>query len=126
MARRVLDAGNVDELKIDKDCVVDRQWVNDYVDLILSTCRKFGVKVLSIAARYSRIKGTHFYVKIEPAIPSPLANRMQWLLGDDCERVDFNRARIEVGFRDWNKLFWPLDRKSRPLYRAEDHEKTSM
>jgi hypothetical protein len=50
-------------------------------------------------------KGLHLYIGINPPIHAELANRLQWLLGDDCRRVDFNRARIRVGYPGFNKLF---------------------
>ena len=60
-------------------------------------------KVFSYARR--RRKGFHLWIEITPAIDSELANRLQWLLGDDCQRVDFNRARIRSGLNEWNKLY---------------------
>ena len=117
MPRGSVDAGFVDELKTDKDCVVDRSWIEDYVALILWACGRFNVKVMSIAMCLSRRKGLHFYIRIQPAVPSVIANRIQWLIGDDCGRVDFNRARIEVGFKEWNKLFEEIGTKPRIIYR---------
>jgi len=53
----------------------------------------------------SRRKGLHFYIHVTPPVEADLANRLQWVLGDDCQRVDYNRARIESGLNEWNKLF---------------------
>ena len=125
MARRGTDVGLVDELKIDKDCFVDRQWIEDYVDLVVSVCKKFGVTVLSVKRCNSRRKGVHFYIRIRPQIDATLANRLQWLLGDDSKRVDFNRARIESGLNEWNKLFEVVGRKLRTIYRRVDNEEES-
>ena len=47
----------------------------------------------------------HFYAKITPALQAHVANNLQYLLGDDAKRVAFNRARIESGVSEWNKLF---------------------
>jgi len=116
----------VDELKIDKDCHVGEQWIRHYVCLIKSVCKKFGLRVLSIKKCSSKSKGIHFYIAIEPSIHANLANQIQWLLGDDSNRVDFNRARIEVGLPDWNKLFEKVGARLRTIYRAANHEKTSM
>ena len=86
MSKGNVDAGLVDELKIDKDCIVDKLWIEDYVGLILSLCKKRGVRVLSIRKCLSKRKGLHLYVTITPPVDSNLANLMQWLLGDDCKR----------------------------------------
>ena len=109
----------VDELKIDKDCFVDEEWIKDYVQLILSTCRKFGVTVLSVKMCESRRKGVHFYIKISRRIEANLANRLQWLMGDDCLRVDVNRARIGSGCPEWNKLFERIGARLTTIYRAK-------
>ena len=100
MAREEAYVNMVDELKIDKDCHVDKQWIKHYVHLIVSVCKKFGLRVLSIKKCNSKSKGIHFYIAIEPSIDANLANQIQWLLGDDSNRVDFNRARIEQALRE--------------------------
>ena len=106
----------VDELKIDKDCFVDEAWIKDYVQLILWTCGMFGVTVVSVKMCDSRRKGTHFYISISPPIEANIANRLQWLLGDDCLRVDVNRARIGSGCPEWNKLFEKIGARLRTIY----------
>lgn len=35
-------------LKIDKDCLVDRSWIRDYVHVILTVCRLNHIKVNSV------------------------------------------------------------------------------
>jgi len=109
----------VDELKIDKDCFVDDAWEADYVQQILSTCQRKGVTVLSIRRCDSRRKGVHYYVRIKPPVCPDLANELQWLLGDDCLRVDVNRARIGSGCQEWNKLFERVGTRLRTIYGAE-------
>ena len=91
-------------LKIDKDCSVDPSLNMEYVRIILQICRRYAIKVLSIKSSKSP-HGTHFYVKIKPAVHAHVANNLQYLLGDDAKRVAFNRARIESGLAEWNKLF---------------------
>jgi hypothetical protein len=106
----------VSVLKIDKDCFVDRDWVEDYVHVVvIPVCSFFGVAVKSVKICNSKRKGQHFYIEIEP-VDANLANRLQWLLGDDCSRVDFNRARIESGLTEWNKLFEVAGRRLRTIY----------
>ena len=95
----------VSVLKVDKDCYVTRGWITDWARLVVvPVCGRFGVKVEEIHKTNSR-KGVHFYIRISPSVHAELANRLQWLLGDDCRRVDFNRARIEVRYAAWNELF---------------------
>jgi len=112
--------GDVSVLKIDKDCFIDHDWLEDYMRLIVRTCRLHDVTVLSVKMCRSRRKGFHLYIEITPAIDSELANRLQWLLGDDCQRVDFNRARIRSGLNEWNKLFEEPRRRLRTIYKHTD------
>jgi hypothetical protein len=120
MSRDIGDADidKINTLKIDKDCFVDGDWLRDYLRLvIIRTCRSFNVNVLSVKMCPSRKKGFHLYIEIDPPIEPDLANRLQWLLGDDCQRVDFNRARIRSGLKEWNKLFEEPDRRLRTICR---------
>jgi len=126
MQRADPDVELVDELKIDKDCFIHERWLGHYVRLIRSTCRRFGVKVLSIKRCCSECKGEHFYIKIRPAIDANLANMLQWLLGDDCQRVAFNRARIESGLSGWNKLFEVVGRRLRTIYGIRSVQRSSL
>jgi len=116
----------VDELKIDKDCFIHKQWLGHYIHLIRSTCRRFGLRVLSIKECCSETRGEHYYIKIRPAIDANLANMLQWLLGDDCQRVAFNRARIESGLSGWNKLFEVVGRRLRTIYGMQNAQCSSL
>jgi hypothetical protein len=104
-------------LKLDKDCVVDRMWIHDYLCLILHVCESHGVKVKSVKMCQSAHKGQHFYIDITPPVDAALANRIHYLLGDDCRRVDFNQARIESGLAEWSKLFELPNVRLRTIYR---------
>lgn len=55
--------------------------------------------------RPSAHKGPHFYIEITPPVQATLTNRIRHLHGDDCQRVDSNRAQIESGLTQWSKLF---------------------
>ena len=114
-ARKV---GRVSVLKIDKDSFVSRHWIRDYLRLVLNTCREYRVKVVSVKKTLSERKGVHFYIEITPPVEAELANRLQWLMGDDSRRVDFNRARIESRLNEWNKLFERANARLRTIYRA--------
>jgi len=107
-------------LKIDKDCFIDLNWLQDYMRLIVRTCQVHGVTVVSVRMCRSRQKGFHLYIEITPAVEPELANRLQWLLGDDCQRVDFNRARIGSGLNEWNKLFEEPGKRLRTIYKHAD------
>jgi len=105
-------------LKIDKDCFVSEEWLRNYVKVVNLICGLFGLTVKQVRVCPSKMKGVHFYIYIIPAINGELANQLQWLLGDDCCRVDFNRARIESGLHEWNKLFEEPERKLKTIYRG--------
>jgi hypothetical protein len=108
----------VDVLKIDKDCHVDQSWIQEYVRVVRSICHMKRVKVASVEMGCSK-KGLHFYIGIRPRVSGELANRLQWLLGDDCRRVDYNRARIRSRYPDWNKLFERIGQRFVTLYRCK-------
>ena len=103
-------------LKIDKDCFVDPELNLEYVRTILQTCRKYEVEVFWVKSSKSR-HGMHFYIKIKPALEPHVANNLQYLLGDDAKRVAFNRARIESGSDEWNKLFERANARATTVYR---------
>jgi hypothetical protein len=93
-------------LKIDKDCVISSDLMQDWIRLgIIPTCRAYGVTVLSVATCPSPRKGFHVYIEIVPSVHAETAWRLQYLLGDDCQRVSLNRARWRAGFSGWDKLF---------------------
>ena len=92
-------------LKLDKDCKVDSSWLKQYRDMIGLVLNSHDLKPTRIAVTSSRRKGYHVRVYLAAPVPAARANMLQWLLGDDCARVDFNRARIEAGFDEWSKLF---------------------
>jgi hypothetical protein len=75
------ESEKVSELKIDKDCFPDKEWIPFYVRVITKTCSDSDVAVKSISVCESKKKGLHFYIKICPAIDSELANMLQWLMG---------------------------------------------
>jgi len=120
------ESGRVAELKIDKDCFVDEDWIDNYVTMIIGKCRSFGITVESIRMCKSKRKGLHFYITIYPPIEPEIANRIQWLLGDDSKRVDFNRARIDSGLREWNKLFEVAGRRLKTIYRRPMQEEVRL
>lgn len=105
-------------LKIDKDCFVDESWIEGYVRTVIEVCRNHRLRVVHIKMCPSRRKGLHFYITVDPTVDADQANYLQWLLGDDCQRVDFNRARIESDLREWNKLFEVPERKLRTIHKA--------
>jgi hypothetical protein len=108
----------IDVLKIDKDCVVGKDLLQDWVRLIvLPTCRAYGVEVTSVETCPSPRKGFHVYIPIDRSIHAETAWRLQFLLGDDCQRVSLNRARWSAGFSGWNKLFEKEDAPLGVVYR---------
>jgi len=90
---------------LDKDCVVDPSWLKRYRELIKLVLKFYGLTPTAIRITPSRNKGFHVRIYLNKAVPAEEANMLDWLLGDDAPRVDFNRARIEAGFDEWCKLF---------------------
>jgi hypothetical protein len=111
-------------LLIDVDMVVKRHWMRYYILLILTVCSWFNVQVYRIRMCPSAKKGQHFRIDITPAVPARLANLIQFLAGDDRQRVAFNQARIESGLAEWNKLFARSNVRLRTIYRSKVPRRT--
>lgn len=90
---------------IDIDLDADKSWLTQYRQNVALVLRSHGLKATAIRTTPSRNKGYHVRIYLNKPITAHTANLLQWLLGDDCPRVDFNRARINAGFDEWNKLF---------------------
>ena len=84
--------------------------------------RTKGVEVEEIQICNSENKGLHFYIDIASPVRAELANELQFLLGDDCGRVDRNRARIRSGLKGWNKLFERPNAILMTIFRGELHD----
>ena len=65
----------------------------------------------------SERKALHIRIKINPAISALLTLELQFLLGDDAQRVSLNRGRMRAGFDDWNKLFEREGARHRIIYK---------
>jgi hypothetical protein len=102
-------------LKVDKDCHVDQQLEREYVQDSIAILRKHNVRVKFIEATRTR-HGRHYYFHIRPSVHAQKANRLQYLLGDDPKRVDYNQARINSRLPEWNKLFEAVGRKFVAIY----------
>jgi hypothetical protein len=102
-------------LKVDKDCNPDAALSREYVRSAIEICRNHGLQVLWIKATQTA-HGRHFYVRIDPPVKAHTANGLQFLLGDDSKRFDFNRARIRSGLPEWNKLFESARARLRTVY----------
>jgi len=102
-------------LKVDKDCLVGMELHREYIRAIIETCRRRGIKAMWIKSTQTR-HGIHFYIKIDPPVDAHTANNLQYLLGDDARRVDYNRARINSRLMGWNKLFEAVGRRRKTIY----------
>jgi len=92
---------------IDLDLVVDERWLQNYRRVVKLVLGHYGLLATAIRTTQSRSKGYHARIYLDKPVPASFANMLQWLLCDDHGRVDFNRARINVGFDEWSKLFEP-------------------
>lgn len=102
-------------LKIDKDCHTDSKLEQEYIQDSLAILSRRGIMVLKIEATRT-YHGRHYYIHLAEPVDARTANRLQYLLGDDPKRVDFNQARINSGLVRWNKLFEAVGRKTVTLY----------
>jgi len=92
-------------LMVDLDLVVDERWLQHYRRKVTLVLESYGLSATAIIITPSRSRGYHVRIYLNAAIPAQTANMLQWLLCDDHGRVDFNRARINIGFDEWDK-FW--------------------
>ena len=90
-------------LKIDLDITVDDSWLQLYRRFAVLILAFFGLKATVIRIAPSR-KGYHVWIYLDNFVPADFANMLQWFLLDDHARVDFDRARIEAEFAEWNKF----------------------
>ncbi len=102
-------------LKVDKDCHVNAKLEQQYVRQTIAILRMRDLMVESVKATRTN-HGRHYYITIHPPVEAQTANELQYLLGDDAKRVDFNQARIDSGLPEWNKLFEAVGRKTKTLY----------
>ncbi len=114
-------------VKVDKDCLVDSNWVKEWVALTLTVAAWHNRSVKTVKICRSLKKGWHAYVELNEPVDATTANRIAWILGDDATRTDYNRARIESGMQEWSKMFervnvrllttyddsWPLWKRNR-------------
>jgi hypothetical protein len=108
-------------LKVDKDCHTDSELEKKYIQDALAILSSCGITVLKIEATTTS-HGRHYYFYLAEPVDAHTANRLQYRLGDDAKRVDYNRARINSGLVGWNKLFESIGRKLRTIYRnTEPH-----
>lgn len=94
-------------LKIDLDITVDVRWLQQYRCIAVLILQFFGLQATVIRIVPSRSRGYHVSIYLDKYVPAGFANMLQWLLLDDHGRVDFDRARINVGFPEWCKFFAP-------------------
>jgi hypothetical protein len=93
---------------IDLDLTVDVWWLQHYIRMVKLILESYGLRSTAIRITPSRNRGYHIRVYLEKPVPAGFANLLQFLLCDDHGRVDFNRARINIGFDEWDKFFFEL------------------
>jgi hypothetical protein len=115
MQRRDSSLPRESVLKVDKDCHIDSALEQSYIQDSLAILSRHGITVLKIEATRT-YHGRHYYFYLAEPIDASTANSLQYLLGDDSKRVDYNRARINSELTGWNKLFETVGRKTVTLY----------
>lgn len=94
-------------LMIDLDITVDKSWLIHYRRIARLILESFGLKATAIRITPSRSRGYHVRIYLNRTVQAKTTIMLQWLLLDDHGRVDFNRARINIGFDEWDKFFEP-------------------
>ena len=113
-------------LKIDKDCHIDSELEREYIQDALAILSRRGIHVVKIKATRT-YHGRHYYFHLAEPVDAQTANRLQYLLGDDPKRVDYNQARINSRLIGWNKLFETIGRKLRTIHpNPEKHTKPAQ
>jgi hypothetical protein len=115
MQRRNSSLPRESVLKVDKDCHIDSALDHEYIQDALAILSKRRITVLKIEVTRT-YHGRHYYFHLAKPVHAQTANRLQYLLGDDSKRVDYNRARINSKLIGSNKLFETVGRKTRTIY----------
>lgn len=102
-------------LKVDKDCHIDSELEYEYIQDALAILTRRGIHVVKIEATRT-YHGRHYYFYLAEPVDACTANHLQYLLGDDPKRVDYNQARISSELTGWNKLFETIGRRTVTLY----------
>ena len=69
-----MNVGQTNLLKIDKDCHVDRKWIQGFSKAARQTLESYGRVVRRIQTCNSRSRGIHVVIKINPPVDAELAN----------------------------------------------------
>ena len=102
------------ELTADQLLYIYNRLANHY-EKTIAILRKHHLRVVWIKAT-TTYHGRHYYIKINPPVDAHAGDNLQYQLGDDPMRVDFNRARINSRLAHWNILFEAVNRKLTTLY----------
>jgi len=96
-------------LLVDLDLIVDHDWLEQYRHIVYLILDWYGLTATAIRVTQSQRRGYHVRIYLSKPVSAHTALLLQWLLLDDHARTDFNRARVQVGYPNWNKLFEPVD-----------------
>ena len=91
-------------LKIDVDFKPPTQWLSEWLKTRATILQDLGLYTYKFTTFWTK-RGFHLYITLDKDVPDNIANKYQWLLGDDATRVKINQWRIERGIKRWNKLF---------------------
>lgn len=111
-------------LKIDKDLMIDEDWLEHWIKLVIRpVAKRFGARVRRVQVHDSLHKGFHTIVTLDRLLPPNVENELQFLMGDDSVRVSLNRARIASGLQEWNKLWAEPDWHFETVYKTKRRRK---
>jgi len=93
-------------LKVDLDYIPPYTTLTEWIQTRLSILGRFFLCPREIYYRKSRGgKGYHIIFLIDAEMSDMQILTVQWLLGDDYKRCEYNEKRIRMGIADWNVLF---------------------
>lgn len=95
--------------KIDVDVKMGAELLQKFIETRVKMLEWLGYRVLKVRWRETE-RGYHFWFTVERRDSFPISDRELWeiqfLLGDDINRVNYNLIRLQVGkFNDFNALF---------------------
>jgi len=92
-------------LKLDVDFKMDKELLRKFVDTRFAILKHLGYHVVEIKAVETK-RGYHFWVHLSENLNARERCELQFLLGDDINRVKYNFLRLNAKcFDEFNALF---------------------
>jgi hypothetical protein len=104
--------------KIDVDVKMDKDLLVKFLETRIEITKALGYRLLWVHKEETE-KGYHFWFAIKEDLSDKELCDLQFLLGDDIVRHQFNLVRLKVGtFREFNALFSKKVKKKVGMFRV--------